>query len=68
MDKLVADQPPLLEYGVVQAMFVGVPSLPIHLRSSYPASEFRLGVGHQSVCVQACRRKETTEHAESEPR
>ena len=55
MDKLVADQPPLLEYGVVQAMFVGVPSLPIHLRSSYPASEFRLGVGHQS-CQCACRR------------
>ena len=51
MDKLVADQPPLLEYGAVQAMFVCC----LLFQSIYVA-HIRVRVsswGGASVCVRA---------------
>lgn len=65
-DKLVADQPPLLEYGAVQAMFVCCLLFQSIYVAHIPRPSFVLGWG---ISVRACRRrKETTEHAESEPR
>ena len=63
MDKLVADQPPLLEYGAVQAMFVVVCLFFQSIYVAAPASEFRLGVGHQCACQVRAAKETTTEQS-----